>query len=326
MKTRIRFRRWWAKARLWVLDRWKSVGVWFSDQRLLLALVAIAVALWLGHPPLPQVGALASRTSLAVFLGSIATTLAAIVAIVVAVVFVALESLREAYAGYASREVFASPALRNLVTVYLFTIALALLVLGSISESVPSSAVPLTYYITFLTLVCLGTLYPASRKILGEARADRRRIQRLVSQLDYTALGLVGDGRLRDAETALQTLEEHPLFLLSEIAIRSIRGGDRITPQTVVLETGKRLSTIIKESADEPYQLRSLINSFLLLLRPVGKASLEYRAEGVQGQTGPVLHQSIALRLRIMQRILLLPAQRPVTPLSAPLHTRTDLA
>jgi len=212
--------------------------------RLLLFLFAASLVIWIWVPSLPRAPVFESPTTLVSLLSTIAASLAAIVAIVVAVLLVALEILRTTYAGYALRELLRTGELRRLLTLYLFAVGLALLTLATVGNTIQSRTVGLTYLVGLLTVVCLGALYPSVKRMLAGTVTNRERISSIGATLDLRAVHRVAQIRRYPLTEELLVLEDHPLFVLSEIAIRSIGDGDRIVPRLVVHEAGTRLTRI----------------------------------------------------------------------------------
>lgn len=271
----------WARIKRRFYQLRRSVASAIRATWLPLTLTAIALVVAALAPELPRPGVLSSPELLAVLLGAIAAVLATIAAIVVAVAFVALELLTEVYAAYAPQKVFSSPHLRYLVTLYLSTIALTLISLASVDSPVPSHTVGLTYFVCALTITCLIALYPAVRKVLARAKPSREEIRSLTSSISDDSLRRLSNSSRYSLTEHLSNLEGHQLFLLSEIGLRAIQVGDRITPQYIVLETGERLAkTIAKNAAGDGQELRTLINSFIAVFRLLGRASLERGDQG----------------------------------------------
>lgn len=243
---------------------------------MLVLLTALAL---IAPPPLPRFGVLSDPALLASFLATVAGTLAAIVGILIAILLVALELLRATYASYALREVFRVPALRHLLTIYIFTVGLALLALASVAGTVSQQLVSLTYLVGVLAACCLVVLYPATRAILVSARADRKRIRELSAALTVEELGRIADAGHYPLPYRLAAIEGHPLFLLGEIASRSIADGDRITPRVVTVEVARSVVGVLDRPGQDAYQLRQLINPFLLVFRSISDAALRHRDE-----------------------------------------------
>jgi hypothetical protein len=275
------------------VTQWRHRGVWRGRRalngirqaarstRLLLFLFAASVVIWIWVPSLPRAAVFESPTSLVSLLSTIAASLAAIVAIVVAVLLVALEILRATYAGHALRELLRTGELRRLLTLYLFTVGLALLTLATVGNTIQSRTVGLTYLVGFLTAVCLGALYPSVKGMLAGTATNRERISSIGATLDFRAVHRVAQIRRYPLTEELVVLEDHPLFVLSEIAIRSIGDGDRIVPRLVVHEAGSRLLELLKQMTESSSidQSRDVMNSFLLVFRPTARAATKHRDE-----------------------------------------------
>jgi uncharacterized membrane protein len=180
--------------RSWHDVRWLShrllTGLWTAAGRLwlLTGLLLIAGAVWLAAPALPRYGVSGNPALLASLLGTVSATLGAVVGIAVAVMLVALEILRTTYASNALQEVFRSNELRHVLTLYLFTIALSVLVLSTVGSPVSQRTVALTYLVGVLFIGCLSVLYPFAKRALASSRATKRRITALGASLDVSTV------------------------------------------------------------------------------------------------------------------------------------------
>lgn len=193
---------------------------------------------------------------------------------------VALELLRGTYAGGALREVFRDATLRHLVTLYFYTIVLALTLAGTIGSVVSPRQVALSYWTGMLLVVCLVVLYPSVKRILSSTRVSGQRVNQLLASITRERAVELTRPSARKASEVLTGLEEHPLFVLSEVALHSITAGDRITPRLIIVETASRLVALMNEAHQRgDYEMRDLINSFLGLFRTVARVALKNRDE-----------------------------------------------
>jgi len=83
----------------------------------------------------------------------------------------------------------------------------------------------------------------------------------------------------RPMDAALAALEENPLFVLSEVAMRSVAERDRIIPRMAVVETGKRFLALLEAewAGAEGQRLLEFVNAFLIVFRGVGQAAIRLR-------------------------------------------------
>jgi hypothetical protein len=243
-------------------------------------------------------GVVDAPNSLITLLGAAAAVLASIIAIAVAVALVALEILRGTYAGGALREVFRDATLRHLITLYFFTIVLALGLAGSVGSVITPRQIALSYWVGVLLVICLVVLYPSVKRILSSTRVSGRRVTQLLASISLEAAIEISHPSGRRPSEVLRGLEEHPLFVLSEVALRSISAGDRITPRLIIFETGSRLVALMQEVHQRgDYEMRELINGFVGLFRTVVRVALKHRDEIALGSviaTIATIHEAAA--------------------------------
>lgn len=267
-----RLRFWWtvdgrAASRKRARDIYREL--WLAS---LLVLLTIIIVLPL-FEPVYRGGIFTAPASLVAVLTTIAEALASLVGIVIAVILVALELFQATFSTTAVREVFRTPTFRRLLTLYLYTIGLALGVTLFVGDSVSPTVIALSYLVGALTAACLLVLYPALKRILSATRVSYARLQELAATIDGPELGhRFGLIHARD----LERLEGDPAYLLSEIAIRSIARGDRVAPRMVIGVVTDRLLHILKNDApnSQPERLRDRLQSFLPIYRSVGSAAV----------------------------------------------------
>jgi hypothetical protein len=223
-----------------------------------------------------------SPASLAALLGTVAQTLASLAGIAIAVTLVALEILRVTYAGVALREMLRTGVLQRLLTLFLFTISIALGAVALIGSTVTPRVVGLSYLAGVLTIICFGTLYPSIKSILASTRVDRQRLETIAAAVNADMPFGFHRVRSRSAAESLGGVETNPLYLLSEIAIRSISQGDRVTPRLVVDVAASRLIVLLESKADAGgrHETRDLFNLFLQVFRPAARTALKHSDEG----------------------------------------------
>jgi hypothetical protein len=246
-----------------------------SESWLLGLLVSLTVLIALPlFSPLYVGGVFTAPASLVTLLSTVAQTLAALVGISIAVVLVALEILRGTYATIALREVFRTPVLRRLLTLYLYTIALALFVASGVGTVVLPTSVALSYLVGLLSVTCLIALYPSLKSILRSSRADYRRLVELAAAVER---GEPWKFRQRVSTEQLEALEVDPLYVLSEVAIQSVSHGDRVIPRMVIGVATNRLLELLKQQAEhgDADETRDLFGMFLPLFKAVGKAAIK---------------------------------------------------
>lgn len=249
------------------------------DYWALATLIGGSAIVWSVGLPVPTSGAFSSPSSLISLLSVIAGVLASIVGIAVAVVLVSLQLLGTTYAVHAVREVLRAGALRQLLVLYLWTILICVAALSLIGKSVPPQSVGLGYLATYLFAACLLALYPSIKSILGSSRVSASRIRELASSVDSRATSMLSQFRFHPLADGLEFLEEHPLFTLSEIAVRSIRERDRVTPKLVVGIAGRRLAELVEERTAT--ETREIFGAFLQVFRPTARAAMETRDEAM---------------------------------------------
>lgn len=233
------------------------------------------------QPSLPAFGMTEDVSSIRTFLSAVAGTLAAIIGIVVAVSLVALELLCPTYEGHAFRELFARTSLRNLILLYLATIAVALFTLTRIGAYETEVVLALSNCVGILTLVSLTVLYPSLRRTLNASGPDRSRLKALANELSLANLLDVQRSVRLPFVHQLDRLDDHPLFILRTVAVRSIRDGDRKTAVAAISFVCSGFLKVIDRLGGETTTPghRDVIRALLYYLRPVAAEALKQRDE-----------------------------------------------
>jgi len=211
----------------------------------------------------PNILSIENTTAAITALSIIAGALAAILGIIIAVLLVAFEILRRTYAYYASREVFRARELKSLFTFYLFSISISTISVATIEDPLSIRNLNLIYFSICLFLICMIILYPCSKAILTSTRSQTR-IKELVDKIDFKTISEFNDTS-QQTSSYLHTIEENPVYILSEAAIRTIKEGDRLTPQFILIESTNKLLDLLNQP-NSFIDKRTLIKTFLVII------------------------------------------------------------
>jgi hypothetical protein len=268
--------------------KWRVVKPAFSAAWRIVApiwpVLAIFIATclaWNVRLPVPRgEGVFEHADSLTTLLATAAAVLASIVSIAIAVILVAFQMLRTTYSGYSPREILRIGALDRFLTLYLSTIALALFVMTTVGTTIGEKTAVLSYLVGILFLSCLVAVVPLVRKTLYATKIDASRINDLVQAIDAGVVDHWEVINRKSLEFTPTEIEQDPLFILSEMAIRSLREKDRVTPRLVIGTVRNRLLTMLKTAPNTSTdRAREIFKAFLVVLRPTGAQAIEQRDE-----------------------------------------------
>jgi len=212
-------------------------------------------------------------------LSGIVGALASILGIIVAILLVAFELLRKTYASYAFREFFQNKYLKNLFVLFISTILISVFSLLILKDPPTVRAAYLSYLSILLFIACMLALYPCAKRILTTT-TSKAKIAEIVNRIDNQAISSLGIFRPHMSPPHyLAIMEENPLFILSEVAIRTISDRDRLTPKFVLVESARKLLQLLKNT-DDSHRKREIINAFLTVFRHCAKQAIMERQDG----------------------------------------------
>ncbi len=212
-------------------------------------------------------------------LSGIVGALASILGIVVAILLVAFELFRKTYASYAFREFFQNKYLKNLFVLFISTILISVFSLFILKDPPTLRAAYLSYLSILLFIACMLALYPCAKRILTTT-TSKAKIAEIANRIDSWAISSLGTFRPHMSPPHyLAIMEENPLFILSEVAIRTISDRDRLTPKLVLVESGRKLLQLLKNTNDS-HRKREIINAFLIIFRHSAKQAIMERQDG----------------------------------------------
>jgi hypothetical protein len=276
-----------------------------SDYWFVVGIPATALTLWLINLAPPFRSSFdTSSSALIALMETVAGVLGSIIGLGVAVVLVALQVLRTTYSSTVVRQVLQGPEFGRLLWLQLVTIGVAFACLGSVTDPPEPRTIALAHLSLASFALCLISLPGAIARMIDLTRIEGKRIQALVARVDLAALRVFDTMRRFSAHTDAEALDEHPLFILSEIGVRAVRERDRVLPPRVVTTTVRRLTTLIS-AGDEPthewddQEWRARINAFMTVLNPIAHTAAEV---GDQRTVATVIsgleaiHESVASR------------------------------
>ena len=242
-------------------------------------IVILFLAGWLSPVEVPNFLNITNITGAVTTSVIIAGSLAAILGIVVAILLVVLEVLRRTYASYALKEFFQSKQLKRLFVLYISTILISTVGVANVKEPLSSRNINILYLSMALFVTCMIILYPHFRTILFST-GSKRRIRKIAAMINYQDVwSLTRRHAQTPASDYISAIEENPIFVLSEVAIRTIKEGDRITPKVVLMESTQKLLSMIGE-IDNAQEKRGFINAFSIIIRNSAKQAILERQGG----------------------------------------------
>jgi hypothetical protein len=247
----------------------------------IIAVVATSALILTGRLSDPRLAALQppDETLRALF-STAAEVLASIIGVSMAVTLVSLQMLRDTFAGYAAREVLRIREVRQTFALYVWTIFVAMISLGRITAAPHGELYQSTVLLIGLVGACLAVLGPTVYSVLTVGRARAARIEELAQAVDWKNVSLLAQSKRAPVRSVVEEIEEHPLYALGEITVRSMRERDRITPALVLAALERRLATLLDEAGRTRSDARDLFEAFLYAFWPISKAAVELRSDG----------------------------------------------
>jgi len=251
-------------------------------------IIVIAIALTIFYLiPIPNFIQIDSETGsniLTIVIGS----LASILGVLIAIVLVAFNIMRKYYNAYAFKTFFKDRNLNSLVTIYVTTIILSFLTLIFISE-VNTTLFKLFISCVGLFIISMIILFPLSQRIINSTQS-KERISDIVEKINPDTIKVLIYGKEIMPSYDLKDIDENPMFVLNDLAIRTLNDNDLLTSIVILEEIEKKLfatlSEIIKnnpqkDSENSKQELRETINVFLIIVKTIAYHAIELQQEGV---------------------------------------------
>ncbi|MCK4736247.1 MAG: hypothetical protein KAT65_27590, partial [Methanophagales archaeon] len=205
-----------------------------------------------------------------------------------AVMLVAFEILRKTYSTYAFKSFFQGNHLKEIFVIYISTILVSVLTLVSLSDPLSSRDIDLIFFSLLLFAGSLLILFPYSQQIISSTQS-KKRIEDLVERIEgkeieffrlqnYLMVTPVLDDGGGDYDVVTPLIEENPIFILSEVAVRALRDDDRIIPRFILAESTKKLLTILK-NVENNDKSRETIKVFLSIYKNTANQATKSRQE-----------------------------------------------
>jgi len=218
--------------------------------------------------------------NLSTVLSVIISSLSAILGIVVAIQLVAFEILRRKFYSFAYKEFFKSKNSKYLYIRFIVSIILSILTLLTLKESASNLNYLFTYLSLFLFLYCLIILFPSTKRLMLLS-ISKEKILELINNIDIKTIeNYTNTSTPESVKQRIETIENNPIYILSDICVRSIMEEDRITPHFILIETGSRLIDLLNNS-DKRNEARTIINSFFMIYKPTFIKAIHYKQSGV---------------------------------------------
>lgn len=248
----------------------------FNNIKLPLGISVIFVLLFLFKPVLPNILGIKNNSSAITLLSVIAGALASILGIIIAVILVAFEILRKTYTTYAFKSFFQNKRLRELFILYISTIIVSMSTIASLSDPLKPHDISFIHvsFLFFITSILI--LFSYSRRIISSTQSKERIIE-LVNQIDYQVINSFKYFRPHVPPSIyISAIEDNPIFILSEVAIRTLKDDDRLTPKLVLVEATNKLLKMLEVHGDR----RTTINAFLIIFRNTARQAVQSQQEG----------------------------------------------
>ncbi|MCK4252418.1 hypothetical protein KAX97_13295 [candidate division WOR-3 bacterium] len=201
--------------------------------------------------------------------------LASILGIIIAVMLVAFEILRKSYNIYAFKTFFKNEKLIELVTLYVSTIIISSITLILISDPIAPNDIILVYFSIALFVISLLVLFPYSSEIISSAQ-PKEKIRGLVNQIKSFH-------QFNPASICNSHLEENPIFVLSEVGIRTLRDNDLFTPQFILQTIEKRSLELLKKLPPNTIcsSVNNIVKAYLEVIKSISYHAIKLQQESI---------------------------------------------
>jgi hypothetical protein len=180
------------------------------------------------------------------------------------------------------RELLARSKFRRTLLLYHVTITIAVIGLASVAEPTQPRTANLATLALVLFLGCLAALPRAAKSFLDLTRINSHHVERLASSITLGSIEYVIESwrSISLPEETPEIVADMPLYLLRDIATRSLRERDTVLPEVVVRALFNRLialltSRVTPQHTDVGQYWRRIINRFIIVIRSIAFAAVE---------------------------------------------------
>ena len=233
--------------------------------------------------PLPNFVIVSSTLTASTLLTTIIGALSSILGVLIAVILLAFNILRKNYNKYAFRIFFKDKNLSLLVTFYILTIILSYLTLITLSDPLKFQSTNLVELSIISFVISLCMLFPLSSSIISSTQS-KEKIEKIVNQIDGDTVQVYKFRRDIMASYSNYKIEENPIFILNELSERTLKDGDWLTSILILEKCQNKLFKLLvdfdKQTDNNKYTIRSIINVFLIVLKTISYGSIKTNKDG----------------------------------------------
>jgi predicted house-cleaning noncanonical NTP pyrophosphatase (MazG superfamily) len=133
----------------------------------------------------------------------------------------------------------------------------------------------------FLFGVSLIILIPYSESIIKSTQS-KKKIKEIVSRIDSKIIDSTKETKQTiTISDYIESIEENPIFILSEIGRRTLEDGERLIPLSILLECEKKMLEILNNTPDFVSRgKRKTINTFLIIIKGISYQAIKLHVEG----------------------------------------------
>lgn len=212
------------------------------------------------------------------FLPSVASALAAVLALLFAVVLVAFELLRRLLPRYAYRQVFGSPNLRLLASLYIWALLLSLCCTLLIEDTPSIVLHNLTLLLGGYTLACFLLLFPLTINVIRSAQVSTSICQIADTIVPSHPGGVTAEEFHRvKAIDHFENQEQEPLRQLIGAAARALSDESPLVAQNILFAVTQRLLSLLDTNGVD---VRRTLEYFMPAYRRILSQAIKVGHEG----------------------------------------------
>jgi hypothetical protein len=232
--------------------------------------------LWCAQPKMPNLLGISSPDTVVSLLSAIIGALGSILGVAIAWILVVFELNGKTYSPHAFRDLFQDPRVRYLSILCITTIIIAVITMASVGQQLQVAQIDLAYLCLALFCISIVLLFPTIGSVVGSTQSSTRIVALLQSIRTEDIDALKSSSPIPLVSDFFSFVESNPIFALSEIGMRSIKDGDRLTARRILESATRKLIELLPKEHDK----RGTIEAFLLIHSKVGRVAVEARDEG----------------------------------------------
>lgn len=224
---------------------------------------------------LPNILDISNHNSAISLLSSIIGALSSILSIIIAIILVSYQLQKNIYSSYAYQHLFESSIVKHSILFYTYTIIISIICMSNIDNPLSKNNINIIYLAILLFLISIVLLFPFAKYIIFSS-FSKNKILKLIERINSNDIYYLQYNNEFNADH-VNFIENNPIYLLSDISVKSIQENDRLLSRLILHESTNKLLNILEHSKGK-HEKRNIINVFSIIIYNSFKAAINFKS------------------------------------------------